>query len=168
MRVLLIAFVFLPVSCTVTVPQLDSLSGFFTVLNGSTEESQYERSPTWLGRIDQYGAVLKPFANGELVVFANAEGDAVAFDGWTIRSITGFGLNVPMSILGKDGTRTFVIDNTVLKVVCDPWEWKESRWTQSCTNGTGVITLNENKEIQFISMPLVEDFGEITLRLFDE
>jgi len=168
MRVLLIAFVFLPVSCTVTAPQFDSLSRFFSVLNGSADEIQHETSPTWLARIDQYGAVLKPFASGELVVFANAEGDAVAFDGWVIRSITGFGLNAPMSIVGKDGTRTFVVDNTVLKVVCDPWVWQESRWTQSCSNGTGVITLNENKEIQFISMPLVEDFGELSLRLFDE
>ena len=36
------------------------------------------------------GATLYPYVADELTVFANSDGDAT-FDGWTIRSIVGFG-----------------------------------------------------------------------------
>ena len=67
---------------------------------GSEEPEQSK----WLASVGTVGVVVMPYSSQGLIVFANANGDAIA-DGWTVRSIVGFGLESPLSISGKDGER---------------------------------------------------------------
>ena len=49
-----------------------------------------------LHRLDGRGRGIKSlYVSNDLIVFANTDGDAIAFDGWTIRSVVGFGLKEP-------------------------------------------------------------------------
>ena len=90
------------------MPQVESSYRFVKDLISSDDVSTQEQQAIWLASVGDRGAVLRPYLSGGLTVFANTEGDAIAFDGWTIRSVVGFGLTVPLSISGKDGNRIFL------------------------------------------------------------
>jgi hypothetical protein len=109
--------------------------------------------------------VLNPYLSSGLTVFANADGDAIAFDGWTIRSITGFGLLRPVSVTGKDGARVFVYDGVQTATDCEAWTRSGLYWEQTCANGDGQITLDETGNIQSITMALGNKLGIVTLRV---
>ena len=93
---------------------------FVKDLISSDDNSPQGQQAIWLASVDEYGAILRPYLSGGFIVFANTDGDAIAFDGWTIRSIVGFGFAGPLSIYGKDGNRTIRVGE-LLSAKCDPW-----------------------------------------------
>ena len=95
--------------CSISVPQAESSYKFVKELISSDEGSSQDQQAIWLASVGDRGAVLRPYLSGGLTVFANTDGDAIAFDGWTIRSVVGFGLAGPLSISGKVGNRTFSV-----------------------------------------------------------
>jgi hypothetical protein len=103
--------------------------------------------------------------SNDLVVFANTDGDAIAFDGWTIRSVVGFGLKEPLSISGKDGVRTFTVAGQDTQTQCDEWRLAELIWSQTCSNGPGEIVLDDQGNIQKITMPVFDGSAIATLRV---
>jgi hypothetical protein len=109
--------------------------------------------------------VLNPYLSNGLTVFANVDGDAIVFDGWTIRSITGFGLSSSVSVTGKDGARVLVLNGAQTKTDCDAWTRSGLNWEQVCANGDGQITLDETGNIQSITMALGNKPGIVTLRV---
>ena len=149
--------------CTLSMPQIDSAIGFLATLNVSESDSVKESPSVWLASVGERGAVLNPYDTGSFVVFANADGDAIAFDGWTVRSITGFGFRNPLSISGKEGLRTFSVGLDQFAANCGPWELNEHIWSQACDNGEGLIELNDAGNIQRISISLGERLGNVTL-----
>ena len=148
LRLLSILICLLSTGCTFSAPQVESawrlINGFAT----GTEEGAVSKQPIWLASVGDYGAVLKPYASGGFTVFANADGDAIAFDGWIVRSITGFGLEKPLSVAGKEGKRSFAIDNDILSANCGSWEWRTPVWRQDCDIGRSKISLDEEGNIQ--------------------
>ena len=126
--------------------------------------SAYEPA-TWFASVDGRGAVLNPYVSNDLIVFANTDGDAIAFDGWTIRSVMGFGLRDPLSISGKDGTRTFTVDGHQTMTNCNPWNLEDLIWSQTCSNGRGEIVLDDKGNIQRITMPIGNGSFIATLRV---
>ena len=151
--------------CSISVPQAESSYRFVKELISSDEGSSQEQQATWLASVGDRGAVLRPYLSGGLTVFANTDGDAIAFDGWTIRSVMGFGLAGPLSISGKDGNRTFSGGDLVTSTECDPWRRNELTWRQTCVNGDGRIVLNQEGDIELISMSLGNYLGVVTLRV---
>ena len=151
--------------CTISVPQAESSYKFVKSLVSSDEGSSQEQQAIWLASVGGRGAVLRPYLTSELTVFANTDGDAIAFDGWTIRSVVGFGLAGPLSISGKDGNRTFSIGGEISSTECDPWYLRGLTWRQTCSNGSGEILLNEEGNIQKITMPIGNGSGIVTLRV---
>lgn len=151
--------------CSISAPQAASSYRFAKDLISSDSSRLREQEAKWLASVDGRGAVLRPYNTGGLIVFANTEGDAIAFDGWTIRSIIGFGLAGPLSISGKDGNRTFSTADRLTSTECDPWRSNGSGWRQICANGEGQIVLNQNGNIELIVMSLGEDLGIVTLRV---
>lgn len=153
------------VGCTFSAPQAESawrlINGFAT----GAKEDAASKQPIWLASVGDYGAALKPYASGGFTVFANADGDAIAFDGWIVRSITGFGLEKPLSVAGKEGKRSFAIDDRILSANCGSWEWQAPVWRQRCDIGSSTISLDEDGNIQEISMSLGEKLGFVTLRV---
>ena len=151
--------------CNVSVPQAESSYRFVKELITSDGSSSREQQATWLASVGGRGAVLRPYLSGGLTIFANTDGDAIAFDGWTIRSVIGFGLAGPLSISGKDGSRTILGGDRTTSTECDPWRLNELIWRQICANGDGRIVLNQEGDIELISMSLGNDLGVVTLRV---
>ena len=159
----LIVFGLLIGGCTFSAPQFEAGIRFVErVASGKSETAQEPRA-RWLASVGDRGAVLNPYLANGLTVFANIDGDAIAFDGWTIRSITGFGLSSPVSITGKDGVRVFVYGGRQTTTDCGAWTRSELNWEQICANGFGQITLDEAGNIQSITMALGNKLGIVTL-----
>ena len=151
--------------CSISVPQAESSYRFVKELISSDEGSSQEQQAIWLASVGDRGAVLRPYLSGGLTVFANTDGDAIAFDGWTIRSVVGFGLTGPLSISGKDGNRTFSTGGQTMSTECDSWYLNGLTWHQTCANGDGQIVLNQKGNIELILMSLDENLGIVTLRV---
>mgnify|MGYP005680403877 CR=1 FL=1 len=151
--------------CTLSTPQLDAAVDFITTLTYLDSDDVSVEPAIWLASVGEQGAVLSPYATSGLIVFANADGNAIAFDGWTVRAITGFGLSDPVSISGKQGSRSFSFGSIQFFTDCGSWALHGNTWSQSCGNGDGVIELNDAGEIQRITMPLGKRWGNVTLRV---
>ena len=151
--------------CTFSAPQYDAVVNFAKTITADESSSEGEAPAVWLASVGERGALLNPYTASGLVVFANTDGDAIAFDGWTVRSVSGFGLSAPISISGKDGPRNFAGSLVQYSTTCDPWVLEGLIWTQSCGNGDGVIELNESGNITRITLPLGKEQGNVTLRV---
>ena len=161
----LIVFGLLIGGCTFSAPQFEAGIRFVERVASGMSKTAREPRATWLASMGGRGAVLNPYLSNGLTVFANTDGDAIAFDGWTIRSITGFGLSSPVSVTGKDGARVFVFNGAQTKTDCEAWTRSGLNWEQVCANGDGQITLDDNGNIQSITMALGDKLGIVTLRV---
>ena len=151
--------------CTFSVPQFDAAVNFAKSITAGESSSEEDSPAVWLASVGERGALLNPYTASGLIVFANTDGDAIAFDGWTVRSVYGFGLSAPISISGKDGPRNFAGPFGQYSTTCDPWVLDVLVWTQSCGIGDGVIELNEAGNIERISLSLGREQGNVTLRV---
>jgi hypothetical protein len=151
--------------CTFSVPQFDAAVNFAKTIPVTKSSSEGVAPAVWLASVGARGALLNPFTASGMIVFANAEGDAIAFDGWTVRSVSGFALSESISISGKDGLRKFVGPAAQYSTTCDPWVLDGLAWTQSCGNGDGIIELNEEGNIERITLSLGKGWGNVTLRV---
>ena len=165
LKLVLLMSVFATPGCTFAVPQAESAIRWVQNLNQGSEENAVNQQPVWFASVGEHGAVVNPYASGDFIVFANTDGDAITFDGWIVRSITGFGLTTPLSISGKEGVRTFVSDGAVSKVGCGSWIWRQPVWRQRCDQGASEIVLDDAGNIQQISMGLDEKARFVTLRV---
>ena len=151
--------------CTFSAPQFEAAIVLAQSINASDDPKSADETATWFASVDGTGAVLNPYASNDLIVFANTDGDAIAFDGWTIRSVVGFGLNEPLSISGKEGVRTFTVLGQKTQTECDEWRLAESIWSQTCSNGPGEIVLDNEGNIQKITMPVFDGSAVVTLQV---
>jgi hypothetical protein len=152
-------------ACTFSVPQFDAAVNFAKTITARESSAEEGAPAVWLASVGERGAPLNPYTASGLIVFANTDGDAIAFDGWTVRSVFGFGLSTPISISGKDGLRNFAGSLGTYATTCDPWVLEGLVWTQSCGNGDGVIELNEAGNIERIILSLGKERGNVTLRV---
>jgi hypothetical protein len=132
---------------------------------GSDDPESADEPATWFASVDGVGAVLNPYVSNDLIVFANTDGDAIAFDGWTIRSVVGFGLKEPLSVSGKEGVRTFTVADQKAQAKCDDWSLADLIWSQACSNGPGEIVLDNEGNIQKITIAIGNGSGIVTLRV---
>ena len=151
--------------CTFSVPQFDAAVNFARTITAGESTSEEDAPAVWLASVGERGALLNPYTASGLIVFANTDGDAIAFDGWTVRSVSGFGLSAPISISGKDGLRNFAGPFGQYSTTCDPWVLDGLVWRQSCGNGDGIIELNEAGNIERIILSLGKERGNVTLRV---
>ena len=156
---------FLLQGCTFSTPQYDAAVNFAKTITAGESSSEEDAPAVWLASVGERGALLNPYTASGLIVFANTDGDAIAFDGWTVRSVSGFGLSAPISISGKKGPRDFAGPFGQYSTTCDPWVLEGLVWSQSCGNGDGVIELNEAGNIERIILSLGKERGNVTLRV---
>ena len=157
--------VFLLQGCTFSAPQFDVAVSFAKTITAGESRPEGEAPAVWLASVGERGALLNPYTASGLIVFANTDGDAIAFDGWTVRSVSGFGLSAPISISGKEGRRDFAGPFGQYATTCDPWVLDGLVWRQSCGNGDGVIELNEAGNIERIILSLGKERGNVTLQV---
>jgi hypothetical protein len=156
---------FMVSGCTFSAPQFESAIVLAQSVIASDGPKSAGETATWFASVEGTGAVLNPYVSNNFIVFANADGDAIAFDGWTIRSVVGFGLKEPLSISGKDGVRTFTVPDQKMQAKCDEWRLAELIWSQTCSNGPGEIVLDDEGNIQKITMPVFDGSVIVTLRV---
>ena len=151
--------------CTFSAPQFESAFVLAQSMIESNDPNSPDETATWFASVDGVGAVLNPYMSNDFIVFANTDGDAIAFDGWTIRSVVGFGLKEPLSITGKDGVRTFTVAGQKTQTKCDEWNLAYLIWSQTCSNGSGEIVLDAEGNIQKITMPIGDGSAIVTLQV---
>ena len=152
-------------ACTFSAPQFDAAVNFARTITAGESSTEGEAPVVWLASVGERGALLNPYTVSGLIVFANTDGDAVAFDGWTVRSVSGFGLPAPISISGKEGPRDFAGPFGQYSTTCDPWVLEGLIWTQSCGNGDGLIELNDAGNIERIVLSLGKERSNVTLQV---
>jgi len=149
--------------CNVTFPQVDALRSQFSA--SSADSLTVPEDALWMASFQGEGRLLAAYQREGYVLFANADNDAeIEFDGWIIRSLSGFGMNsgTTLSISDEAGTRAFLTNGAESALVnCDEWKWTPrgqqlaDAWVQSCEGiASGTITLNEAGEIIAIDQAL--------------
>ena len=155
-------------ACAIRVPQAEAALNQFQKLVGSEEKT---RPAVWLGSFNGQGAVLIPYVTDGYTVFANDEGDAVAFDGWVIRSVLGFGKESSLSISDKGWDRSSVSNATRFTATCSEWQKEDLgegyEWRQICgINGhETVIRIDGAGSITGIRQAFGGDLGTLELNL---
>ena len=152
--------------CTLTFPQVNAAMQLIPL---PSDEQKEQSAPTWLASVGDVGAVLIPYAMDDYTLFANEDGDAIAFDGWTVRAIYGFGLPEPIKVSGRTGSRSISSSRGRTKTMCSEWinqptEFSQ-RWRQTCSVGPGEIVVNSDGNIEEIGMSLGRELGSVTLRV---
>ena len=154
--------------CTFSAPQFESAIALAEDTISSNETTSADEPVTWFASVGGVGAVLSPYVSNDLIVFANRHGDAVAFDGWTIRSVVGFASPDPLAVAGKEGVRTFTVAGKKTQTRCDEWYLVDLTWSQICSNGRSEIVLDDEGNIKKISMPIGDGSTIVTLRVAEQ
>ena len=153
--------------CTLTFPQLNAALQLIPLR--TDEQKEQSTPPVWLASVGSVGAVLTPYAMDGYTLFANEDGDAIAFDGWTVRAIYGFGLTEPIKVSGKIGSRSVSSSLGKTITMCSEWinqptEFSQ-RWRQTCSVGPNEIAVNSDGNIEEIRMSLGRELGSVALRV---
>ena len=154
-------------SCTFSVPQVESA---FQKIQSLVAVETATEEVLWLASYQGHGAVLKPYAVEGYTVFANDSGDAIAFDGWVVRSVLGFGLKRALTISDDGWLRTSRINQKKFSASCSEWQ-KEAvskgyEWRQICgINGhETVIHVDEAGTISEVKQAFGDNLGALTLK----
>ena len=155
-------------ACAIRVPQVEAALNQLQQWTGPQEEA---RQAVWLASFNGQGAVLTPYITDEYTVFANEAGDAVAFDGWVVRSVLGFGIQGTLAVSDMGWDRTLDSSKTGFTATCKEWQREDLskgyQWRQICgINGhETVIHIDEAGTISKIKQAFGGDLGTLTLDL---
>ena len=155
-------------ACMIRVPQAEAMLNQFQKFVGPEEAA---RQVVWLSSFNGHGAVLNAYTADGYTVFANEEGDAVAFDGWVIRSVLGFEREAPLSISDEGWDRSSVSNSMRFTATCSEWQkevFSEGyEWRQICgiNDHETVIRIDGAGSIVSISQAFGGDLGTLTLNL---
>lgn len=153
-------------ACVVKIPQFEAAVDQFRKFSEFGEEA---RQPVWLASFNGHGAVLVPYVVEGYTVFANDSGDAVAFDGWVIRSVLGFGLDAPLTVSDDSWVRSVESGLAGFTATCSNWQREGLRegyeWNQSCgINGhETTIRIDETGSITHIKQVFGGGLGMVML-----
>lgn len=156
-------------ACSLRVPQAEAALSQFRSFALSDEQATPNR--LWLASFNQQGAMLKPYVVDGYTVFANESGDAVAFDGWVVRSVLGFGRHNPIQVMDNNSKRSSIYQGDRFEAVCDAWIREEMsvgfRWRQICgfKGHQTIINVDEGGNITGIEQDFGASLGVLQLSL---
>jgi hypothetical protein len=156
-------------ACSFRVPQAEAVLSQFRSFAVSHEQTKSNR--LWLASFNQHGAMLKPYIVDGYTVFANESGDAVAFDGWVIRSVLGFGRDDPIQVIDNNSKRSSIYQGDHFEAKCDAWDREEMsvgfRWRQICgfKGHQTIINVDEGGNITAIQQDFGTSLGVLQLSL---
>ena len=159
--------------CAVRFPQVEALSNLVEAefaQRGITTDAPADTR--WAASYNGEGRLMTPYLEGDLTVFVSKEGDAIAFDGWVIRSLGGFGETGIASVVDTAQGRVYRYGSEVIALVplCEVWtsasiEGEGLVWRQQCgSNGRNLITLNEEGLIVGIEQVVNAEGMRVSLR----
>ena len=138
--------------CAVRFPQVEALSNLVEAefaQRGITTDAPPDTR--WAASYNGEGRLMTPYSEGGLTIFISEEGDAIAFDGWVIRSLGGFGETAIASVVDTEQYRVYRAGGEVVarEPLCEAWtrvstDDQRTEWRQECgSNGPNLITLNK-------------------------
>ena len=103
------------------VIQSNQLSNLLSVIR---ESDSYVLQNGWIVRYKGYESIVYAVNVNEGILFSNAVGDQILFDGWTVRKISSLGRRqLDIKIDGAIGVRTFKQGTSfIANHMCQPWE----------------------------------------------
>ena len=162
--------------CSVSFPQIDALKAQFG--DNSQAALTVPKDAIWLASFREQGQLLAAYQREGFILFANADSDGrVEFDGWLVRSVSGFDLGdldrVTIESVGNDGPRTISSRTTEFTTVCQSWMWVpgaglSGTWQQVCDGfGLNIIMLNESGSIVLVDQVVTPSGDRLILQRYD-
>lgn len=155
-------------ACTFKAPQLESVA---SQVRAIVAPSQTLEDVVWLASFNGQGAVLKPYVVEGYTVFANESGDAVAFDGWVVRSVLGFGRQHAIRVLDQGAVRSSEVHDLRFEATCSEWQKnlvdQGYQWRQICgINGHEItIDIDDTGNIFRVRQAFGGELGSLDLYL---
>ena len=157
--------------CTISFPQVNSVVDLVQAELDGMKEGEPAQNTRWSASYNGTGRLMIPYLEGDLTIFVSDEGDAVAFDGWLIRSLGGFGLDTIVRV--NDDANQRIYNNGLSRQIgdCAPWVSATTSdggvtWTQTCEkpDATNTIRLTETGLIVEIDQVVDNSGGRIKLK----
>ena len=156
--------------CNVTFPQFDS-----AVSRVKSELAKQSESPPedirWIASFNGEGRIMTAYVENGLTVFVSDDNDAVAFDGWLVRSVGGFGKESIVKVREARQGRLVNDGKRISHTLCDQWIKSVAAdgntvWSQSCVNqrSDNRLVLNAEGLIIEIHQAISDVSGGIVLR----
>ena len=129
-------------SCLVVkTPQIETASSLIQGMFDQSLTESNKRGSEWSARVGSEGRLVEVVEQDGFFVFVSSAGDAIAFDGWNIRSIIGFGSSDTRQIAVDGERKQFRSGRNLLSRRCDSWKLDsdvspdDSKvWLQQCDN----------------------------------
>ena len=157
--------------CNVTFPQLDSAASRVMSELAKQSKSPPPRDIRWVASFNGRGRIMTAYVEGGLTVFVSDEEDAIAFDGWLVRSIGGFGKESIVKVQESRQGRLVTDGKRISHTLCDQWIKSVAAdgntvWSQSCVNqrSDNRLVLNAEGLIIEIHQAISDVSGGIVLR----
>ena len=165
------SFALLIGGCTISFPQVDSVIDLVQAELESLDTSEPPEDVRWSGSYNGTGRLMTPYLQEDLTVFVSDEGDAIAFDGWLVRSLGGFEQEKIIRVNDDENQRIYNKGGARSIGGCGSWVNATSSdggiaWTQSCEApyAKNIIRLNEAGLIVEIDQVVDGAGGRVTLK----
>lgn len=132
----------------VRTPQIELAS---SLIQSIFDDPSFENDTVgkeWSARVGEEGRLVEVVEQGGFFVFVSSTGDAIAFDGWNIRSIIGFGGSGTRQILVDYDQRRFRSARGLSSRRCEGWKLdpyvspaSSKRWVQQCDDQVRVNSI---------------------------
>ena len=136
--------------CTLSFPQVDSVVDLVQAELNAIKEGEPAQDTRWSASYNETGRLMTPYLEGDLTIFVSKQGDAVAFDGWLIRSLGGFDQGEIIRVNDDENQRIYNKGSSRTIGDCGSWvnattSDGSATWTQICESpdAKNRIRLNE-------------------------
>ena len=156
--------------CTISFPQVNSVVDLVQAELDAMKVGEPAQDTRWSASYNGTGRLMTPYLEGDLTIFVSDEGDAIAFDGWLIRSLGGFGGDTIVRV--NDDADQRIYNNGLSRQIgdCAPWVSTTTSdggvtWTQVCESpdAKNTIRLNDSGLIVQIDQVIDGSGGRVTL-----
>lgn len=158
--------------CSVNFPQVQTAIDFISAQVERRSSNSDSPDSRWTASYNNAGRIMTPYIRGDITLFLSQEGDAIAFDGWTVRSLGGFGQDEIIRVIDRDGKRVFQNDRKSYVTICESWTKEifssgEVTWQQRCgvpKQHTNYLRLDEKGLIIEIDQFTDSEGGRLQLK----
>ena len=157
--------------CKVSFPQVDSVVDLVQAELNAIKEGVPAQDTRWSASYNGTGRLMTPYLDGDFTIFVSEQGDAVAFDGWLIRSLGGFDQDEIIRVNDDENQRIYNKGSSRTIGLCEPWVNTRTSdgsvtWAQLCNNpdAQNAIRLNEAGLIVQIDQIIDGSGGRVMLK----
>ena len=124
---------FLQSCLVVNAPQVETVKALAKSMFDKPVSEDIEQSAKWSARVGDEGRLVKVVEQDGFFVFVSNAGDAIAFDGWDVRSIIGFGGSDTRQIAVDDEQKRFRSAVGLSSRRCEGWKLDPNAFPEDIT-----------------------------------